>query len=113
MKGTNTIAHAHVADPGPSWHAIGTGDFNGDGKSDILLQTDGQVSIWEMNGTNMIAHAPVANPGPSVRAIGTGARGFDILLQNTNGQASIWGMNGTSIVGPSASIPDRAGIRSG
>jgi serralysin len=89
-----------VADPGPSWHVIGTGDFNGDGKSDILLQnTDGQVSIWEMNGTNMIAHAPVADPGPSWHAIGTGASGSDILLQNTNGQSSIWEMNGTSIVG--------------
>ena len=26
--------------PGPSWHAIGTGDFNGDGFSDILWQND-------------------------------------------------------------------------
>jgi serralysin len=100
MNGTNIIGHAPVADPGPSWHVIGTGDFNGDGKSDILLQnTDGQVSIWEMNGTNIIGHAPVADPGPSVHAIGTGAGASDILLQNTNGQASIWGMNGTSIVG--------------
>ena len=24
--------------PGPSWNAIGTGDFNGDGHSDILWQ---------------------------------------------------------------------------
>jgi hypothetical protein len=59
MNGTNIIAHAPVADPRPSWHVAGTGDFNGDGKSDILLQnTDGQVSIWEMNGTNIIATLP-------------------------------------------------------
>ena len=41
--------------PGPSWHAIGTGDFNGDGLSDMLFQntSSGQVSIWEMNGNNV------------------------------------------------------------
>ena len=39
--------------PGPSWKAIGTGDFNDDGHSDILWQnTNGQAAIWEMNGTN-------------------------------------------------------------
>ena len=42
---------------------IGTGDFNDDGDSDILWQnTNGQVSIWEMNGTNVIgggAWAPI------------------------------------------------------
>ena len=43
------------ANPGPSWKAIGTGDFNDDGHSDILWQnTNGQVAIWEMNGTNVI-----------------------------------------------------------
>ena len=32
------------ANPGSSWHIIGTGDFNGDGKSDILWQnTNGAV----------------------------------------------------------------------
>jgi serralysin len=33
--------------PGPTWKAVGTGDFDGDGKSDILWQnTDGQAAIW-------------------------------------------------------------------
>ena len=59
MNGTNPIAGALVgANPGPSWTEIGTGDFNGDGKSDILWQNaNGQVAIWEMNGTNPIAGA--------------------------------------------------------
>jgi hypothetical protein len=31
MDGTNVIGSAVVGNPGPSWHAKGTGDFNGDG----------------------------------------------------------------------------------
>jgi hypothetical protein len=36
--------------PGPSWQIKGTGDFNGDGKSDILWQgSDGTPAIWLMD----------------------------------------------------------------
>jgi hypothetical protein len=53
--------------PGPSWKAIGTGDYTGDGHSDILLQnTNGLVGIWEMDGSNVTSAAAVGfNPGPS------------------------------------------------
>jgi hypothetical protein len=68
MNGTNMIAHAPVADPGPSWKAIGTGA----GGSDILLQnTNGQTSIWEMNGTSIVGGGPVSiNPGSTWHTIG-------------------------------------------
>ena len=51
--------------PGPSWHVEGTGDFNGDGKSDILWQHDsGLPAIWTMDGTNITAGgAALPNPG--------------------------------------------------
>ena len=80
---------------------VGTGDFNGDGNSDILLQnTNGQLAIWEMNGLTPIHQNPLSfNPGPSWKAIGTGdynGDGFsDILFQNTSSsQTAIWEMNG-------------------
>ena len=43
------------------------GDFNGDGKSDILWQNDnGTPAIWLMDGTNPIgAAAAGSNPGPA------------------------------------------------
>ena len=102
MNGDNIIGGGPVADPGPSWEAIGTGDFNNDGNSDILLQntSNGQVSVWDMSGNNIIGGGPVADPGPSWHAIGTGGGGSDILMQNTSsGQVSIWEMNGNNIIG--------------
>ena len=56
--------------PGPAWQAIGTGDFNHDGFSDILFQnkSTGQVSIWEMQGDKLIGGGPV-NPNPGPRAV--------------------------------------------
>jgi hypothetical protein len=40
------------ANPGPSWHILGTGDFGGDGDADLLWQNNnGQAAIWLMSGT--------------------------------------------------------------
>jgi hypothetical protein len=45
---------------------MGVGDYNGDGKSDILWQnSSGEVGIWAMNGTSVISTASLANPGPT------------------------------------------------
>src|SRR3984957_18600421 len=105
MNGISIVGGGPVADPGPSWRAVGTGDFNDDSHSDILLQnTAGQVSVWEMNGNNIINGGPVANPGPSWHAIGTGDfnddKHSDILMQNTSsGEVSVWEMNGNKIIG--------------
>jgi hypothetical protein len=73
MNGTAIVGGGTVsANPGPSWHAIGTGDFNGDGHSDILFQsTSGQTAVWDMIGTSIVGGGAIAaNPGPSWRAVG-------------------------------------------
>jgi hypothetical protein len=50
-----------------SGYVAETGDFNADGKSDILWRHDsGQVYFWEMDGLQITAegavvHAPVPN----------------------------------------------------
>jgi hypothetical protein len=90
------------ANPGPAWQAIGTGDFYGNGLSDILWQntSTSQLSIWEMDGNTRIGGGAVsAIPGPSWHAIGTGGGGSDILFQNTSGQTAIWEMDGTTRIG--------------
>src|SRR5262249_34947105 len=89
---------------GPSWHVVGTGDFDGDGKSDILWQnSNGQPGVWLMDGTSVKTGAAVTvapNAGPSGKVIGwgdlEGDGNSDILWQNDNGQAGIWLTDGIS-----------------
>ena len=116
MSGNTLVGGGAVmANPGPSFRAVGAGDFNKDGDPDILWQNagTGQASIWEMNGSSLIGGGPVTpNPGPAWKAIGTGdftGDGFsdDILWQNTNtGQASIWEMSGNSLIGGGPVTPN-------
>jgi hypothetical protein len=45
---------------------MGSGDYNHDGRSDILLQnSSGEVVVWEMNGASVIGGGSIANPGPA------------------------------------------------
>ena len=82
---------------------VGTGQFDGAGSSDILLQNvDGQASIWDMAGNAITGGGQVElhNPGQGWRAVGTGDFNHDgtsdILWQNTStGAVSIWNMGGT------------------
>src|SRR5207237_7202865 len=36
LKGTSVVGQGSVGNPGTSWHEIGTGDFNADGRADVL-----------------------------------------------------------------------------
>ena len=67
MDGTTVLSSTAVgSNPGPTWEIKGTGDFNGDSKSDILWQHDnGTAAIWTMDGTDVlsIGAAGSFNPG--------------------------------------------------
>ena len=65
MNGTSVVSTTTLANPGATWQAIGTGDYNGDGKSDILFQNavTGTPMVWTMNGTSVTASATLPNPG--------------------------------------------------
>jgi hypothetical protein len=57
MNGTTVLNanSAFVANVPDQWSIQLTGDFNGDGFSDILWQdSSGNVAIWEMNGTAIL-----------------------------------------------------------
>ena len=110
MNGTNVEGGGGITDglggpsvnPGTDWKVVGTGQFDGAGSSDILLQNvDGQASIWDMTGNAITGGGQVSpNPGQGWTAVGTGDFNHDgtsdILWQNTStGAVSIWNMGGT------------------
>ncbi len=46
----------NVGAPGLDWHLLGADDHNGDGKGDLLWQTDaGKLAVWQMDGTHVAA----------------------------------------------------------
>jgi hypothetical protein len=86
------------ADAGLSWHIVGTGDFNGDGRDDILWRNDnGKITDWLGNASGGFT-GNIANADNSVTAawevIGTGDFNGDgrddILWRKDDGTVTDW-----------------------
>jgi hypothetical protein len=60
MNGAQLIESAGLGSAPVMWSIAETGDFDGDGKSDILWQDgSGDVAIWFMNGAQITQSAGV------------------------------------------------------
>jgi hypothetical protein len=100
MNGPSVVVAAAIGQVPNSFTLPAIGDFNGDGRADLLWRdtTNGWVSTW---GPSLIAAAGVGNPGTGWTPVGTGDYNgdgkADILFQNTDGTPMIWTLNGTSI----------------
>ena len=74
MNGTSVIGSGFVGNnTNPAWQVVGTGDYGGNGQTDILFQnvTSGQIYEWAMNGTTMVTGSVVGNnTDPTWHAIG-------------------------------------------
>jgi hypothetical protein len=98
----HAILSALVGTEPASWSVIGTGDFNGDGTSDILLRdTNGDVGIWFMQNGAFASAAGVGNApvAYSVQDTGdfNGDGKSDLFWYNpTTLNTAIWYMNGAT-----------------
>jgi hypothetical protein len=85
------------------WTVLGTGDFNGDGKADILWRdSNGNVAIWIMNSLQIefslsVGVVPLSF---SVAGIGDFNRDgkADILWRDSSGNLVVWLMNGATVL---------------
>jgi hypothetical protein len=109
-QGNNAQSSLWISGSGvPGWKVVGTGDWNQDGKPDLILQRDvsGQLGIWYMGGAqgNLFLSsqwvtwngAPAAIPGWTVVGTAdTDQNGIpDLVLQNlTNRQVGVWYLGG-------------------
>ena len=82
--------------PGAGWWVVGTADFNGDGRDDILWRnTGGDVTSWlgQTNG-NFAGSAAFNNPGAGWTVAGTGDFNGDgrddVLWRATSGTVTNW-----------------------
>jgi hypothetical protein len=98
--GGRATINAKLVTPNPNVTRL-RGDFNGDGRSDILWQdSNGSAALWLMDGLSVTSGGGLigAGTGWSARLIGdfNGDARSDIVWQHADGSAAIWLMNGLS-----------------
>ena len=107
VTGTYTIVATSFAANGTGAYALSvvvpaSGDFNGDGKSDILWRhSSGEVHAWLMNGTSRSSGGLLDDVDASWTVQGTGDFNgdgkADVLWRHSSGLVYVWFMNGGSI----------------
>jgi len=81
------------------------GDFNGDGKGDILFRdTEGRVKVWLMNGTTIIKDYDLPDTDKRWRYFASGDFNgdgtTDIAWQQPDGTLVVWLLNATNVPYP-------------
>ena len=97
------LTPGHIADA--NWRMVGSGDFNGDGRTDIVWQnTFGYLCVWLMNGSTLLEGVwlnpnQVADTNWKIRAVSdvNGDGHPDLIWQHvTTGAIAAWMMSGTT-----------------
>jgi hypothetical protein len=117
MQGTQLLSAGFIATVPSPWFVAGTGDFNGDGKADIVWSNgSGNTSVWLMSSTSILSTGNFYLPGWSVAQTGdyNGDGKSDLLWRDGSGNTYIWFMDGTAIgsVGYVATVPNPWAVQS-
>jgi hypothetical protein len=66
MNGATVSSAGGIGSVPSTWSIAGTGDFDGDGKTDLLWRdTLGNTAIWFMSGVQVASTASVATSRPA------------------------------------------------
>jgi hypothetical protein len=94
------------------WKVAGVGDFDGDGRFDILWRQDaGAVALWLMDGVSVRQGIAIAAVGTDWTIAGVGDFDgdckADILWRQSSGSVALWLMNGGALKSSTgvASVP--------
>lgn len=88
---------------GTNWRAIDAGDFNGDGKPDLVWQerSTGQVVVWLNTGTMTFTSANLSTVTSIWRVVAVADMdrdgNADLIWQSDTGQVVCWYMHGTTL----------------
>jgi hypothetical protein len=65
MNGTTFLSSVFIANVGAPWYVAGTGDFNGDGKPDLIWQNEatGDRYVWLMSGATYVSSVYIGTVG--------------------------------------------------
>lgn len=121
QSGSTAVADS-CQSPGSGWQLVGTGDFNGDGRPDVVWRNTltGAVSIWLLEGNNALGHflrrpesgtVGFAGAEWTLAGIGdvNGDGRADLIWRRTDGWVNIWLMSGVTRL-PASGAVAQAGL---
>jgi len=106
LAGASALAGGgDLGNPGTFYSLVAAGDFNGNGKSDLLFRgRDGGLASWQIVGTAITGGGNIGNPGAAWSLAGTGDFNSDgrtdlLFLNGLTGDYANWNLSGTAIIG--------------
>jgi hypothetical protein len=93
----------------PSWKIVGTGDFDRDGRPDILWQGE-ETRVWYMRGASRVGHTTIVDANGTDASLGTvheivGTADFDddgapdiLAVDPSSGELEVWYVRDAAII---------------
>jgi len=109
MNGSTIASNSFVGSVSTAWSPVGVGskdfgDFNGDGKADVLWRNTitGDLALWLMNGPTIASNNFLGNVSTAWTPVRVGDFDgdgkADILWRDSSGNVAMWLMNGATML---------------